>query len=91
MKICFLLEKMAAGFRDQHCEYKHHHTPERHLDSIVLNRTTLGKAVPRGARGPVRCLGFWRTQNKEILKMELTVIEFLGYTFLVSFQQQSKS
>lgn len=65
---------MAAGFRDQHCEYKHHHTTERHLDSIVLNRTTLGKAVPRGARGPVWCLGFWRTQNKEILKMELTVI-----------------
>lgn len=31
MKICFLLEKMADGFRDQHCECKHPHTSERSI------------------------------------------------------------
>lgn len=43
MKICFLLEKMADGSRDQHCERKHSHTSERG----IWNRTILGEVVSR--------------------------------------------
>lgn len=63
MKICFVLEKMAEGFRDQCCECKHPHIPERDISTpwIFLSWFGTGQFQERlsldGDRGAVRYAG----------------------------------